>query len=156
MFCFWSCSPHSRLSTTYNSLSCTYNAWVGECSLSEVTACTECFVGTLMSAWQSWPYILKSEWWREKERRERCQTSAGWHSSKVKNSRQGRPIVLARGCTTILSLSLLLSSLSSPSPLPPFSWVFCYRCDASALQSIWCLEALWISLLSLSNWLKRT
>lgn len=62
--------------------------------------------------------------------------------------------MLARGCTTILSLSLLLFSLPSPSPLPPFSSVFCCCCDASALQSIWCLEALWIYLLSLSNWLK--
>lgn len=87
--------------------------------------------------------------------REESQTSASWHSSKVKNSRQGRPIVLARGCTTILSLSLLLSSLSSLSLLPSFSWVFCYCCDVRALQSIWCLEALWIYLLSLigSNYL---
>lgn len=68
---------------------------------------------------------------------------------------QGWPIVLARDCTTILSLSLLLSSLSSSSPLPPFSWVFCYSCDASTLQSIWCLEALWIYLLSHSNWQKK-
>lgn len=95
------------------------------------------------------------KWWRrsKKERRERCQMSSGWHSSKLKNSRHGRLIVLARGCTTILSLSLLLSSPSSSSPLPSFSWVFCYCWDASALQSIWCLEALWNYRLSLCNWL---
>lgn len=96
------------------------------------------------------------KWWRrsKKERRERCQMSSGWHSSKLKNSRHGRLIVLARGCTTILSLSLLLSSPSSSSPLPSFSWVFCYCWDASALQSIWYLEALWNYQLSLCNWLQ--
>lgn len=49
---------------------------------------------------------------KKKKRRETCQTHSSWHSSKVKNSRQGR---LASGCTTILSTSLLffhtLSSL---------------------------------------------
>lgn len=52
------------------------------------------------------------------EREKRKMSDECWleQYSKVKNSRQGRLIVLARGCTTILSLSLLLSSLSLLSP----------------------------------------
>lgn len=79
----------------------------------------------------------------EKEGRGRCQMSAGWHSSKLENSRHGRLIVLARGCTTILSLGLLLFSVSSFPRFPKSSvttnapvlfspsavWEDCYTLD---------------------------
>lgn len=102
-----------------------------------------------------WPCILERDWWQEENRNSRwkdVKTSTDWHSSKVKNSWHDWPIVLARGCTTILSFSLLFF-LHLPSLSPP-SFLLIRSCDVSTLQAIWCLEVPWIYLLFLCNWLK--
>lgn len=71
-------------------------------------------------------HCWKMKQWN-KEMRERYQTW-GWHSSKVKNSRQRWPITLAWGCTAILRLHLLLFL---PALLPSLSPVLCYCFDVS-------------------------